>query len=392
MNTAIIRGVSVFTEKPVEISLIDGKIAGVRPIDPIPGLPYIAPGFLDIQINGYSGIDYAGNDLNPEGINSLCIGLAETGTTRHFPTIITNPYERIIKNLGIISMARRTDKFVRESVPGIHIEGPFISPSDGPRGAHERAFVRKPDFEEFLRWQEASEGLIKLVTLAPESEGALEFIEKITARGTIAAIGHTGADPKKIREAVSAGAKLSTHLGNGSHAELPRLVNYLWEQLAADGLAASVICDGFHLPPAVMKVFRRAKGPERLILVSDAVHLAGMKPGVYKLGNTDVELHEDGHIEKVDSPYLAGAGFLLDRCIPQYVRHAGGTLTEALRACTVTPARLFGLRENDYSLEPEGAANFAVFDLEPGDDKLKVRFSLVGNETYTQKSEKEKKP
>src|SRR5207248_2337185 len=156
-----------------------------------------------------------------------------------------------------------TDRAVAHAVAGIHLEGPYISAEDGPRGAHARRHVRPPDWDEFRRLQDASGGRVRLLTLAPEHDGAVHFIERLTAAGVVVALGHTAASGERIRDAVRAGARLSTHLGNGSHAVLPRHPNYLWEQLADDGLWASVICDGHHLPPSVVRCVVRVKTPAR---------------------------------------------------------------------------------------------------------------------------------
>src|SRR5262249_29613719 len=168
-------------------------------------------------------------------------------------TVITNAFDALVHGLSTIRRAREIDRDVARAVPAIHLEGPYISPEDGPRGAHPRRHVRPPDWDEFQRLQEAAGGLIRLVTLAPEHEVAIRFIEQLVAWGVVVSIGHTGATASQIREAISAGARLSTHLGNGCHAMLPRHDNYIWEQLAADELWASIICDGHHLPPAVVR-------------------------------------------------------------------------------------------------------------------------------------------
>jgi len=300
----------------------------------------------------------------------------------HLPTIVTNPEDVILRNLRVIADAREKDPFVRESIPGIHLEGPFIAPDDGPRGAHDRTYVRRPDFEEFLRWQEACGGLVRMVTVAPEVEGALSFIEKAAGTGVVVGIGHTGASPETVRDAVSAGARYSTHLGNGCRAELPRLRNHIWEQLAADELVAGIITDGFHLPAAVVKTFARAKGGERLVLVSDVAFIAGGEPGVYKWGNMKVELHPDGHLGLHGTPYLAGAGHLLDRCVAQFMNFTGEGAGGAGRLCTENPARLLGLPAERFSLAPGPRANVVEFDYEPGNEALKIRKVAAGNEAF----------
>src|SRR5262249_8138444 len=156
-----------------------------------------------------------------------------------------------------------SDADLAAAVPGLHVEGPYLSPEDGPRGAHPLEHIRPPDWDEFQRFLEAAGGRIRLLTLAPEAEAALPFIERLPAAGIVVAIGHTGADPETIHAAVRAGARLSTHLGNGAHSMIRRHPNYIWEQLACDDLTASVIADGHHLPASVLKCFARVKGAER---------------------------------------------------------------------------------------------------------------------------------
>lgn len=307
------------------------------------GASLLCPGFFDIQVNGYGGVDYSAPGLTEARIEQLVLSLASEGTVRHFPTIITGPRARIVENCAVIARAAASSPLIRHAVLGIHIEGPFISSEEGPRGAHDPHWIRLPDIDEFHEWQDAAEGLIKIVTLAPELEGALNFIEMLTEEGVIAAIGHTAASPQQVRDAVAAGARLSTHLGNGSHRLLPRLNNYLWEQLAEDRLAASIIADGFHLPDSVLRVIYRAKGADRLVLTSDAAFLAGSPPGLYQWGDMAVRVHSDGHLGLEGTEFLAGAGHLLDRGIPRMMAACGIPLAEAVLLCTRNPARLLGL-------------------------------------------------
>ena len=345
------RGLDPDSGSPIEV-VVDGTlIKELHRFEPKSGekLAFLSRGFIDIQVNGYKGIDYSEADLTTEKIERLALSLVERGTTQHLATIVTRPREQILRNIRAIVRARHESPRVAHAIVGIHLEGPFLSPEDGPRGAHDARYLRLPDFEEFLEWQDAAEGLVRIVTLAPELDGALDFIEKITAKGIIAAIGHTAASPEKIRDAISVGCALSTHLGNGSHVNLPRLRNYLWEQLASDELMASVIADGFHLPPAVVKTFFRTKQLGRLVLISDAAQYGGMPPGRYHWGNIEVEVFADGHIGLANSSFLAGAGHLLDWNIAHFMEYTGCSLAEAIRLCTINPAQLLartGLRLN----------------------------------------------
>jgi N-acetylglucosamine-6-phosphate deacetylase len=367
-----IEGKSVFTDKNVRVTLEGGRIAAAENIAGSNELPYLAPGFLDIQVNGYRGSDYSSEEFSPDLVSRITEDLAVSGTTRHFPTLVTGAQDKLERNLALIAAALDAAPELRSAVAGIHIEGPYISAEDGPRGAHDPGYVRDPDYDEFRRWQEASGGRIRLVTLAAERPGAADFIRRLSKAGVRVALGHTGADPEAIREAVEAGATLSTHLGNGSHGFIPRLKNYIWEQLAADELTASIITDGFHLPDAVIKTFWRAKGRKRIILTSDVAVMGGKPPGVYPWGNIEVEVFPDGHLGLAGTEYLAGAAHLLDHDIPRLIRAAGCSLTEAVEACTRVPARFFGLPASSAALEPGAPAHLVLFNWQPGFDKLEI--------------------
>jgi N-acetylglucosamine-6-phosphate deacetylase len=379
----IYEGISVLTREPVAVEVRGELIESVRPLETKVSLPYLSPGFLDMQVNGYMGSDYSLEDLSEEQIAKIVSHLSRSGTTQHVPTIITTPRERILRNLKVISKAIQSSRNTACAISGIHIEGPFISPVDGPRGAHNSAFVRPPDLNEFRQWQEAAEGRITTVTLAPEWDGALQFIHEITSMGVTAAIGHTAASPERIREAVDAGARLSTHLGNASHPMIPRLRNYLWEQLAEDRLLAGIICDGFHLPKSVVQVFARTKGLDRLILVSDAAYLGGLNPGRYTWNGVEVQVHDDGRLGLAGTESLAGAAHLLDWDIPRFMEFTGYSLHETIPLCTRNPARSLRTSDKHGKLEPGAPANLVLFECEPGIERLKILKTVrCGREVY----------
>ena len=223
------------------------------------------------------------------------------------------------------------------------MEGPYISPADGPRGAHRLADVRPASVGDFNRRQDAADGRIVLVTLAPEIGGAIALIEHLVASGVRVACGHTAAAPEQIADAVAAGATLATHLGNGCAQMLPRHPNAIWELLAADGVFASFIVDGHHLPPATVKAMVRAKGIGRSILVTDAVAAAGCEPGTHTLGGVTCELSDDGRVSLPGTPYLAGSALTLDRAIANTVRYTGLPLESVIPMASVIPAAYLGL-------------------------------------------------
>jgi len=368
-----VRGISVFTGKPIELEIDNGFIRNINFLsEDDQNLPYISPGFFDLQVNGYKGSDYSLENFSEEYLRNIIANLAISGTTQHIPTIVSSPKERILKNLKIISQAINTSPDIKEAIPGIHIEGPFISPEEGPRGCHDPSFIREPDFEEFREWQESAEGRIVMMTIAPEREGSLDFIRKVVRTGVKVAIGHTGATPNTIRKAVEAGTQFSTHLGNGSYLILPKLNNYIWEQLAADELFAGIICDGFHLSSSVVKIFARAKGLDRLILVSDVALLGGLTPGVYKWGNIDVEVFKDGHLSLPGTDILAGAGHLLDWDIAHFIRFTGNDLSKTIPLCTTNPSKVIEMPDSYGKLEVGAPSNLTLFHYQPDADRLQI--------------------
>jgi len=307
---------------------------------------WIASGFIDLQVNGYGGHDFnlgawGAADEVSSNLGAIFERAAAAGTAMLCPTITTNSRVAIVAALRALDSALVSDQNLAAAVPGVHLEGPYIGSEDGPRGAHPLEHVRDPAWDEFQAFQEAAGGRIRIVTLAPERTGALPFIEKASEAGVVVALGHTGASPATIRDAIRAGARMSTHLGNGSHALIPRHDNYIWEQLAADELYASVIADGHHLPATVLKSFVRAKGADRLVLVSDAVSLGGLPPGFYSDGVREVL--PSGKVVMAGTPYLSGAGHLLDTCVANAVRLTDLTLAQGVRCTTEIPARLLGM-------------------------------------------------
>jgi len=344
-NDNIVYGRLYLTGEPVKLTLEGGLIKNIDEAgaESGPGL-IIAPGLTDLQVNGYAGLDLNSDPLLPETVKDISVKLWSEGVTTFFPTIITNSSESILRSVSAISNACSRFPEVAAAVGGIHLEGPFISPQDGARGAHPADHVRPPDWRLFCQWQEACGGLIRIITLSPEWPEAAGFIRRAAESGVTVAIGHTSATPEQVRGAVAAGATLSTHLGNGSHQMLPRHRNYIWEQLAADELYASMISDGFHLPDAVMKVFMRMK-PGRVILVSDATALTGMPPGDYNthIGG-EVTLTEAGKLHVKGNPdMLAGSGKSLLHCVETLTAKGLATLAEALDMAGRTPYYMVGL-------------------------------------------------
>lgn len=271
---------------------------------------FTAPGLVDLQVNGFRGLDFNTMPIAADLTGRAARELWSVGVTTFFPTLITGSPAAIRAGLLAVARACDADPVAAAAVGGIHLEGPFISPEDGPRGAHEKRHVRKPDFGLVAEWKKASGGRLRILTMSPEWPGSAAFIRRCVRAGLTVSIGHTAATPAQIAEAVAAGASMSTHLGNGAHLSLPRHPNYLWEQLSQDRLAACLIADGFHLPASFLKVAMRVKG-ERALLVSDAVALAGLRPGRHRtpVGGT-VVLTREGRLHLASNPALLAGSAL----------------------------------------------------------------------------------
>ena len=295
------------------------------------------PGFFDVQVNGFAGVDFNSATLTAGAIDEALARMRESGVTRCLPTIITSSFDRFAACVRPLARHRST------AIVGIHMEGPYLSAEDGYRGAHLKEHVVPASIDDFERRQEAADGRIVLVTLAAEAPGATALIEHAVRTGIRAAIGHSAASPSQIADAIAAGATMATHLGNGCAAMLPRHPNVIWELLAADDVVASVIADGHHLPPSTLKSIVRAKGKTRTILVTDAVAAAAAPPGRYTIGDVVCESDGHGRVSMPGSPYLAGSSLTLDRAIANTVKFTGLSIDDVVPMASTIPAASLGM-------------------------------------------------
>jgi N-acetylglucosamine-6-phosphate deacetylase len=218
-----------------------------------------------------------------------------------------------------------------------------------------------------------------MVTVAPEVEGAIDFIEKLSERGIVMAIGHHQANRATLEAAIKAGAKVCTHLGNGSHAQMHRLDNYIWEQLAEDRLWASFIPDGHHVPPSALRCMLRAKGLDRSLLVTDATRCAGMPPGDYEFVGMEVTLHPDGRLCLTGTPYFAGAALKMPDGIGVVVKHAGLDMPDALDLVVDRPMRLMGDLSGEERLAVGQPADLIIFEWNENEAEMSVVITLLGD-------------
>lgn len=362
-NTSL-KGRHYRTGEPIDVTIAEGRIADVSLLKAEHGeqLPWIGPGLVDLQINGYAGRDFNQAPFAKETVVELTRDLWKEGVTTYYPTVITNSNDKISQALGAIAEACREDSLTSSCIGGIHLEGPFLSSEDGPRGAHSKSYITAPNWALFQRWQEAAEGRIAFVTMSPEWPEADRFIKRCTASGVTVSIGHTSASPEQIRSAINAGARVSTHLGNAAHLMLPRHPNYIWEQLASDELWACMIADGFHLPESVLKVFMRVKG-DKAILVSDAVFLSGLEPGRYTthIGG-EVVLAPNGKLHLAENTnLLAGSAQMLLWGIQHLVKKDLSSLVNAWDMASIRPSELMGL-PTAKGLQQNAPADLVLFE------------------------------
>jgi N-acetylglucosamine-6-phosphate deacetylase len=319
-------------------------------------------------VNGFAGVDFNSPLLTTEGFHQAARSLVSTGVTRFLPTLITSSHERMVHQLKIIAKELRSDPFLQKMCVGIHLEGPYISPEDGPRGAHPCEFIRLPQWEELERFQEVCEGQIKLITLAPEVKGAIPFIEKAIAHGIVIGIGHSDASEDMIEEAVQAGARLSCHLGNAPSGLLARYEKNIQKQLVMNQLMASIIADGVHLPDDLVKNYIRAKGFDRIVLTTDSMAGAGASPGRYTLGGLEVEVGPDRTARLVGISRLAGSTLTMDRAVTNVIRFAGVDLTSAIQMAAKNAQKLFP--EATGEILPGQSADLVLFEYQ---DELIVK-------------------
>lgn len=373
-------GLNPHDGKPIEITVRDGIIHAIK-VSRHEVEQWLSSGFVDLQVNGYGGKDVNMDEPDPEAIISLTAKMIALGVTTYLPTIITASERKITAALCAVKKARQGSKLVAGCVPYVHVEGPHISSFEGFRGAHPAEHIRPPDLAEFARWQQASDGLVGMVTLSPHFEGSEEYISRLAALGVHTSIGHTHASAEEIRKAVDAGTRLSTHLGNGIPSMIPRHPNCIWTQMSEDRLTATMIADGHHLPADTIKAMFRAKGICRAILVSDTVALGGLPAAVYDqpIGGR-VELHSDGRLSLMGTEYLAGAVLPLKDGIARAMAMAGISLGESIQMATANPGRFAG---GAGILQVGMQADLVRFSIEGGGTGLRIDTVLVQGKEWS---------
>lgn len=380
-QTSRIEALHYATGKPVVVEISGDKISQLKEKRKNSSTQlYVAPGLIDLQINGYMGVDFSDQNLTSEALQKAVESLWKQGITTILPTVITASQESLLKSFSLLSAASVNPK-VAASIPGFHLEGPYISPEKGYRGAHLEKYIRKPDWNEFSALQKASGNRIRLITLAPEAEEVIPFIQNCKKEGVVVSLGHHNGNAEQIEKAADAGAILSTHLGNGCANTIDRHNNPLWPQLADDRLSVTMIVDGFHLNKQEVQTFYKAKGVDRTILVSDALDLAGMPPGEYIRGERKVLLTSDV-VKFPEENVLAGAASPVTACVTNMMRFTGCSLGQAIQMASTNPARLMAF-SNLGELAPGKRADLILFTIE--NDKIVIQKTILAGAVVYEK-------
>ncbi|MHA1567690.1 MAG: N-acetylglucosamine-6-phosphate deacetylase [Alphaproteobacteria bacterium] len=326
----------------------------------------VTPGLVDIQVNGFAGVDFNAPGLTAEGLDRALAAMLSCGVTRCLPTLITAAEGELVDRLKDLDAAVGESQLGRWMVPGYHIEGPFLSPEDGYSGAHPAEHMRSASLDLVERLEAASTRPLMIMTVAPEVDGVIDLIAFLVARGIVCAIGHSGASRAQTDAAIEAGATMSTHLGNG----LPHLMNKnessLLVQLGRDQLMASFIADGIHIPKDILQSWLRAKTMERSMLVTDATAAAGApgEGGTFTLGAGSIERHADGSVRMPGSRYLAGSAASMDQLVRNVMNWYGLTIGDALALARDNPLRALGLPTAWPAVD--GPADFVEWDIRNG--------------------------
>ena len=302
-----------------------------------------AAGLFDFQVNGFGGVDFQRDNLTSTEFAHAVAALRQHGTSGIFATLITDEIEALCRRFAALEKLCATVPSAGAAILGYHLEGPWLSPTPGYRGAHPAGPMRAPTLADYERLQAAAHGRLRLITLAPEWPGSAEFIAAVTQQGVHVSLGHTNASEAEIDAAIRAGARFCTHLGNGCPLELPRHDNIVQRLLARDELTACFIPDGIHLPKGVLKNFVRAKPTGRVLFTTDAMAGAGAPPGRYTIGPYLITVGADGVARQPGEKNFAGSTLTPDVGVRHIADWLNLTPEAAYHLWSTAPAAAFGI-------------------------------------------------
>ena len=352
---------------------------------------YVSPGFIDIHLHGGGGADTM--DATEEAIEKISVTHAKGGSTSIVPTTITAPMEGIIRAIENIEIVRKKD-LPGANVLGVHVEGPYFSPEQ--RGAQNPKFLKEPEPEEYLGLLDRYDCIIR-VSAAPEIRGGLELGQELKKRGILASIAHTNATYQDILRAIEAGYTHVTHIYSGmsglKRINAYRVSGVIESTLLLDELTTEIIADGHHLPPSLIKLILKAKGLDKVSIITDAMSAAGLGPGKYFLEGLDVVVEDDvaGEFEvpEEEGNYVAklltrdafaGSAATMDKCVKNMVKLVGLSIQDAVKMATINPAKLIGVEDKKGSLVKGKDADIVIFD-----ENINIIMTIVGGKIVYKK-------
>jgi len=349
------------TRQPVHVSWRAGVITHLESVaSPPPHGVWIAPPLLDLQINGFGGVDFQQDGLTVEDLLHATRGLRSAGCTRYLLTLITDEWHILTARLRHLRAVRAQSGELQSAITGWHIEGPFLSAEPGFHGAHDPSRMMDPTLEHVLELRSITDGDPLLLTLSPERRGALEAIALAVSRGAKVSLGHTDASAKVLEAAVKAGATGFTHLGNGCPRELDRHDNILWRVLDTLGLTVSLIPDKIHVTPQLFRLLHRTLSPTTIYYTTDAMAAAGAPPGLHRLGRIELKVGEDRIVRQPGKTNFAGSAMQPIEGVFRAAEMLGCAWQEVWPRFSDTPAKLMGLRNELAVGQP---ASFCVLNV-----------------------------
>ena len=369
MNRSAIVARHYRTQDPVELRWAGGRITSLTPTrESAPPNLWLAPALVDLQINGFAGVDFQQDDLPLEDVLAASRELRRAGCTRFLVTLMTAPWPNLLRRLKHFRSLREASPELSAAIAGWHLEGPFLSSEPGFHGAHDAAVMCDPAPEHIRALRELTGEDPVLLTLAPERAGAIAAIRLAASLGMKVSLGHTNASVEVLRQAIEAGATGFTHLGNGCRRELDRHDNILWRVWDTPGLTVSLIPDGIHVSPPLFRAMHRLLDPAALYYTTDAMAAAGAPPGRYRLGGLDLAVGADEIVRLPGSPFFAGSALTPIRGVARAARMLGWSWRAVWPGFSEAPARFMGWPP---LLQPGAPADFCVVHTD-GDDEIQA--------------------
>ena len=342
MNGHKLRGRHYQTGESVEIDVADNRIRSVIPVAHDPEYPWLAPALVDLQVNGYAGVDFQRDIVTADDLHHAAAALARDGCGAWLLTLITDEWQSLLRRLARLKALRDQSPHLRETILGWHIEGPYLSTEPGYRGAHNEAMMSNPGTAAIEELYQITTGDPVLLTLAPEREGSPQAVARAASLGMRVSAGHTNATAEQLQRAVEAGLTAFTHLGNGMPQVIDRHDNIVCRALDTDGLTYGLIPDGIHVSPQLFRLFHRVLPADRIYYTTDAMAAAGAPPGRYTIGRVELEVGEDEVVRMPGATNFAGSALRPIDGVRRAARMLGLDWRKVWDTASVNPARLMG--------------------------------------------------